>query len=286
MSLGPIPLTLPLAIACLIGLWIIARLYDARHPNEPSNTRQHLSDVALASLIGARVFYVGFHLDAYLQAPVSIFALGDGGFSWAGAVLGAIGLILFKTRQQPAARVPLAALSLTGLLLYWGGLQLLPQPKHQSLPDLTLSTLDGATVFLNNEGLAFETMNQSPVSSAIAARPLIINLWATWCGPCRREMPAFARAEQAFANVAFIMLNQGETSEEVKSYLAQKNLNFTYPLLDFDSALLHSLDAQALPTTLFINKQGEVIHTHMGELTYARLQDLIKRFYNITPSTH
>lgn len=283
MSFGAIPPTLPLALLCLGLTWLMARLYDQRQNNPSARPSQHLGDVALASLLGARAIYVCTHFSEYLQTPISIVAIGDGGFSWIGALLGAATGIIWKTRKSPEWRNSLCIFSMIGLSLYWGGLKLLHQPNGQLLAEYALTTLDGDEVSLGAKGLNLNPIAPTSSGSSNTIRqPMIINLWATWCGPCRREMPAFARAEQAFDDIDFVMLNQGESSDVARSYLVEKSLNFNYPLLDPNSAMLRSLNAQALPTTLFVSSRGEVLHTHMGELTYARLQDLANQLFGET----
>ncbi|KAG1437283.1 hypothetical protein G6F57_020315 [Rhizopus arrhizus] len=75
--------------------------------------------------------------------------------------------------------------------------------------------------------------------------PLVLNLWATWCGPCRREMPVLAAAQQAHADVQFVFLTQGETLDEVQGFLADERLVLGNVLLDDDAAASTVLGVQA-----------------------------------------
>ena len=115
-----------------------------------------------------------------------------GGFAW----------------RYPGTRRALALGALAGSAL-WGVASLaLGVHKTLPLPALALQTLD-------NKGLRLAPDN----------RPMVINLWASWCGPCREEMPAFARAEAAFPNVRFVFVNHGEKPEAARHWLQQQPFN-------------------------------------------------------------
>ena len=110
-----------------------------------------------------------------------------------------------------------------------------------------------------------------PLPAVAPGRPMVLNLWATWCPPCRREMPALARAQAAFPGVHFVFANQGESLAEVQPYLTQAGLPLKNVLLDGGSQLSAALTARALPTTAFYDAQGRLVEVHMGELTSAAI---------------
>lgn len=68
--------------------------------------------------------------------------------------------------------------------------------------------------------------------SSYRGRPVVLNLWATWCPPCRREMPAFEQAQAAFPNVAFVMVNQGQNAQQAQAFLERESSALTDVLLD------------------------------------------------------
>ena len=107
----------------------------------------------------------------------------------------------------------------------------------------------------------------------------MLNLWATWCPPCRREMPAFEQAQAAFPNVAFVMVNQGENAQQAQAFLAREGLTLTDVLLDSSSRTMQEMGTRGLPTTLFFDVQGQLVASHVGELTIASLKDAIGRHF-------
>lgn len=106
---------------------------------------------------------------------------------------------------------------------------------------------------------------------------MVVNLWATWCPPCRREMPMLAAAQQEYDEVTFVFVNQGEGRGEIKGYLDQNGLALDNVLLDTRGALGQTVGSMALPTTLFYDANGRLADTHLGELSRATLARGIQR---------
>ena len=67
---------------------------------------------------------------------------------------------------------------------------------------------------------------------SLAGRPLVVNLWATWCPPCRREMPAMQAAQEANPDIGFVFVNQGESSVIVRRFLATQQLRLQNVVID------------------------------------------------------
>ncbi len=103
-------------------------------------------------------------------------------------------------------------------------------------------------------------------------KPLVVNLWATWCPPCRREMPVLAAAQQRERGVNFVFANQGENRATVVRYLTASQLALANVTLDRYNELGNVAGSGMLPATLFYDGSGRLIDTHLGELTAATLE--------------
>ena len=127
--------------------------------------------------------------------------------------------------------------------------------------------------------LSFLDFQGNPVSLATykTGRPVVVNFWATWCAPCREEMPVFAEAQRRHPEVRFLMVNQGENAAIVQRYLARENLALQDVFLDPASALGPAVGSRGLPTTLFLDAQGRRVHAHMGALNAAALATQVRR---------
>lgn len=105
-------------------------------------------------------------------------------------------------------------------------------------------------------------------------RPVIVNFWATWCAPCRLEMPEFQTAYEQYADqeLAILALNQDEPADVARAYFYDEmGLNFT-PLLDENSATANAYGAFGLPSTYFIGPDGRVTAIHRGPLTMGQIE--------------
>lgn len=125
-------------------------------------------------------------------------------------------------------------------------------------PNYTLFDLDGRIVSL----IEFR------------GQPVIMNLWATWCAPCRIEMPALQEAKERHQEQGLVILalNQGESADVARQYFYDEmGLTFT-PLLDKNSTVAAMYSGMnVLPTTYFIDKEGIVSAIHRGPLTTGQI---------------
>jgi thiol-disulfide isomerase/thioredoxin len=110
-----------------------------------------------------------------------------------------------------------------------------------------------------------------------AGRPLVVNLWATWCGPCRHEMPLLGDAQRRRSDVAFAFANQGEDAATAQRYLSESNLALDHVLLDPGRAIGAAIGSRALPITLFYRADGRLVDTHVGALTAGSLEAALRR---------
>ena len=109
-------------------------------------------------------------------------------------------------------------------------------------------------------------------------RPLVINLWASWCPPCRREMPVLQQAQAENPDVVFLFANQGESAETVRHFLQGENLRLDNLLFDNGGQLGQQVGSVALPTTVFYTAEGRLLGSHLGELSRGSLARYLEAF--------
>lgn len=161
---------------------------------------------------------------------------------------------------SPRKRTMLAlafwVLAWQGLL---SGLRLL---DDSALPQMNVTLLSG----------------ESTTLAALAdGKPMVVNLWASWCPPCRREMPMLAAAQQHENSVNFVFSNQGENGAAIQRYLSASQLELTNVTLDRHSELGRVAGSGMLPVTLFYDANGQLAATHLGELSEASLARNLNR---------
>ncbi len=278
LSLGPFPLPAAVLAVSLVVALVVARQLGRRQrvatgaaPGSTDPVPASPQDRSAASIIFdmffigvgvARLAFVLRWLPNYLAEPWSVLRIGDGGFIWWAGLLAGLGWGAWKLRRAPALRVPLLAGTAAGVVAWsmlLGSLWLMQQ-SPVSLPTTEMTTLDDERVSL----------------AAMSGRPLVVNLWATWCPPCRREMPVLAEGQRTRTDVGFVFVNQGEGPDLIREYLQSEGLALDNVLLDPFSNLMQEVGARGLPTTLFFDADGELADFHMGELTGAGLADKLR----------
>lgn len=118
------------------------------------------------------------------------------------------------------------------------------------------------------ENFTLQQLDQSTVSldSVISNNKYVwVNFWATWCGPCRREMPMMSKVYKAYKDDGFsiVAVNVGEDSVTVKNYLDNNPVPFTI-VLDQDERVSEAYNVEALPTSFLIDSTGSVQRSGVG----------------------
>ncbi len=129
--------------------------------------------------------------------------------------------------------------------------------------------------------ISFELLdNKTATLGDYLDRPLVLNFFASWCAPCRAEMPAFELQHLQNSNVAFVGLAVNDTKTLARELVAETGV--TYPTgLDTNSAIGNAFGLIGMPTTLYISRDGQVLHRHTGGLTAEQIADQISTYLDV-----
>jgi thiol-disulfide isomerase/thioredoxin len=253
LSVAHVLLILSLLLATFTG-WYIGR-------RSAVNPEKQLFRLLLVALLVARLAFVAVYFEHYREQPWQALDLRDGGFiAWPG-VLAALLLGAWQAWRTQSIRKPLACALAAGLLSWGlGSLTLHALEQGTRLPQLSFRDSNGASVELED----------------YLGKPLVVNLWATWCPPCRREMPVLAEAQRDNPELTILFVNQGEGQGVVSQYLAAEALGLDNVLLDSSARLGQQVGSMALPSTLFYDAEGRQVGSHLGELSRASLAQALE----------
>jgi thiol-disulfide isomerase/thioredoxin len=127
------------------------------------------------------------------------------------------------------------------------------------------------------EDFSFKDLDgQTHQFSEYRGKWVIVNYWATYCGPCVAELPELNRVAQHFKNKAVVLgMEAGETpNEELKDFIEKKKIS--YQVIPTQDSTMYALGLlYGVPTTFIVSPKGEIIDTHMGAITMAQLQTYI-----------
>lgn len=115
--------------------------------------------------------------------------------------------------------------------------------------------------------------NRGVLADYFDGRPMIVNLWASWCPPCVREMPMLEEAEQSNPDVRFVFINQREHPDLVSQFLVEHSLNLDTVLRDDSGDFSAAVGAHVMPTTLFFDADGSLQKRFYGEVNDSVLNE-------------
>jgi peroxiredoxin len=153
----------------------------------------------------------------------------------------------------------LAVLTLTVLLAACSALEG-PAPEVGAVaPDFSLQNLQGEAVSLRD----------------LRGQNVLINFWATWCGPCREEMPDI-QARYNRGDFAVLAVDFGESAEAVRGFLDEINVDLPV-VLDTDGRVQELYRVRGYPSTFFIDRNGVVRFFHIGQMSAADIDSFLRQ---------
>lgn len=257
ITIGPLMLSVDRLVAIGGILAFIAVTPIAARKAGPGVARWSTTGLVVG-VIAARIAHVVLNWRTFEEDPWRAVAVWQGGFFWPAGVLAAL-LLLVQVRDMRGRIAGLAGVAVS--LFVWNAASLLTSGVDPvPLPGNPLQTLNGETVALPE----------------FAGKPMVINLWATWCPPCRREMPMMAEVAASTPDVTFVFANQGEDAPRIRRYLSEENLLLPNVLMDGLGELGRHYEAPGLPATLFVGADGRVVDIHLGEISREMLLQTIQ----------
>jgi thiol-disulfide isomerase/thioredoxin len=224
-----------------------------------------LLDMALAALAAGRIGFVLTRLRDFRAAPWwTVFDIRDGGSYLPAAFAGALAMAVWRCWRKPDLRMPLAA-GLLAALFAWdlGGAAIaFKSPLGAAAPAMALHTPDGAAT-------DFKTL--------AGGKPMVVNFWASWCPPCRHEMPVLAGTQQERADVAFVFVNADAETEAGVRFLRERHFEVRNVVGDPLGEVARAVGTSAFPTTLFYGADGKLASLHIGELSQASLNAYLEK---------
>ncbi|HDL49569.1 MAG TPA: TlpA family protein disulfide reductase [Actinobacteria bacterium] len=136
-----------------------------------------------------------------------------------------------------------------------------PDPDARVATDFKVDLIDGGSFTL---------------SAVLADRPVVINFWASWCPPCRQEMPDLEQVSRDVPGVRFIGIAIDDTESNAASYVRQ--IGVTYPIaVDANYAISDAYGINVLPQTWLVTRNGTIVRTIQGAVTRESLTAYIKQ---------
>ena len=122
-------------------------------------------------------------------------------------------------------------------------------PAASPAPDSTLPARDGGTVQL----------------SSLKGQVVMINFWATWCGPCRQEMPLLEQLQAKYEPLGFTLLGVNVETDSAAASAWLKGVPVSFPILfDTKNAVAEQFGVMGMPSSVFVDREGRVRHVHRG----------------------
>lgn len=262
MNVGPLALPLePLIFLFSVAISLaVAQVLRRRD----STLQQVVFTSVWVGLIVARIAFVLRFFPDFEGNLLSVFDIRDRGFDAIAGVIAGSCVAARAFIRAPMLRQPLV-LALSSGVLAWGVAQAAVEfgKPAQTIPSIALADLNGGAQPLSQRD----------------GRPTVVNLWASWCGPCAAEIPVLAQAQADQSGMRLVFVNQGEAPAQIRQYLDGHDLSIQHALLDPAHEVAKIVGAVGFPTTLFYDSDGRLLATHLGPFSKATFNEALRRFY-------
>jgi thiol-disulfide isomerase/thioredoxin len=156
----------------------------------------------------------------------------------------------------------------------------LPEGLGRGFPQIRLDGVDNTDTGLTAGALApdFQMVledGQHLSLRSLQGQPVLINFWATWCGPCRLEMPEIVEQYRANDDLVVLAVNEMEERTAIEDFVAEFQMSMPV-VLDADGELRRLYEVRGMPTSIFIDRTGRITAVWPGILTADKLQEFLK----------
>jgi thiol-disulfide isomerase/thioredoxin len=253
MNLGPLSFPVaPLILLVSVAIAVVAARLAGRGARDAEGA---IVNSVIVGLVVSRLSFVAHYLPAYQGDVLKMLDFRDQGFDrLPGVVAGALMLLWVVLRRRHLRGAAVIA-ALAGVFT-WSAASAFAGTGRES------EFLPAVQPLARNDG-----------------KPLVVNLWASWCGPCRGEMPVLAEAQREFTGVDLAFVNQGESRVTVSDFVTTQGLSLRNLALDPSLAVARAVGARAFPTTLFYDGTGKLLAVHLGPFSQATFQNALETLY-------
>ena len=135
---------------------------------------------------------------------------------------------------------------------------------------------------IGNIALDFSSKNLENIDinlSDYSGKTVFLNFWATWCGPCVRELPSIQKIHDTYTDIVVLTVNCGDNISDIKSFMAKNN--YTFNVIPDETGIISRLYyTDYIPLTLIIDENGIIKERHVGSLTEESMLNLIGKGEN------
>ncbi|WP_317983524.1 TlpA disulfide reductase family protein [Salinimonas profundi] len=266
ISIGPFALmtSTALVLVSIFLLWIFVSILTKSTVHKKLATDTLFWGMVIGFL-ASRITFVIALWDVYQNDWFAILDIRDGGFNQAAGWFAGIIFVMIRARgNRKLMSAYLKSALFTGVIIFPLFLFNTLISSQNAVTSVDVVTAQGRPHVVNTQ----------------TGKPLIVNFWASWCPPCRRELPILQDAQQKHDAVQFVFINQKESPEKARQFLESQQITIKNSYFDFSGKSSAQLGAYGLPTTLFFNADGELVDSHMGELSQATLQHYLATLLN------